>query len=80
MSDSANREVRLQMRDAKVLFAVGDRLFYFLGGICFSEMLLTFTGVRVEISCLVLAFALIVVIGAAWVICRSLLRMRKAAV
>jgi hypothetical protein len=48
MSDSANREVRLQLHDAKRLFASADKIFYFLGGIFFSEMLFAFTGSRIE--------------------------------
>jgi hypothetical protein len=77
MSDSANREVRLQLHDAKRLFASADKIFYFLGGIFFSEMLFAFTGSRIEINYLGVAFASVIVIGTAWVICRAVIRMRK---
>ena len=80
MSDSANREVRLQIRDAKRLFASADKVFYFLGGIFFSEMLFAFTGSRIEINYLALAFASVIVMGTVWVICRAVIRMQKAEV
>ena len=78
MSDSANREVRLQMRGVKRLFASADKVFYFLGGIFFSEMLFAFTGSRIEINHLGVAFASVIVTGTVWVICRAAIRIQKA--
>ncbi len=60
------------------VIALGDKVFYFLGGMFFSQILFAFTGFFLDINHLILAFAAFLVIGTGWVIYRSILRQRTA--
>ena len=82
MNDNANREVRLSRRDMRRVFALGDKLVvivYVGGGMSISHALFGFPRFHVETDHLILAFASFIVVGTGWVICRSILRQRKAA-